>query len=125
MTVPSIFLGCRKPLPALKNADWPHFYNLHQGKEEPGQADSGKNMDKAIKDLYYATLQERADGDKLNSSMKEEILKLLREEEKLLEKQKYEEYRDKVFRVASIAEEAGFIRGVKYAFRLFAECLQE
>lgn len=36
----------------------------------------------------------------------------------------YERYRDKAIRIASAAEESGFVRGFKYAFRLMMECIR-
>lgn len=57
--------------------------------------------------------------------MKEEILVLLKEEERRLNRQEYERYRDKAFLVASVAEESGFKRGFQYAFQLFVECIQD
>lgn len=57
--------------------------------------------------------------------IKEEILILLKEEEASLGRQEYERYRDKAFLVASAAEENGFERGFKYAFRLFVECFRD
>ena len=39
-----------------------------------------------------------------------------------MEPLEYEQYRNKLFQVASIAEEAGFVKGFRYAVLLMAEC---
>lgn len=78
-----------------------------------------------IRELYHKIIQNMDLPDANNRRMKEEILTLLKEEEKRLQRQEYETYRDKVFLAASVAEESGFERGFRYAFRLFAECIRD
>ena len=42
-----------------------------------------------------------------------------------LEWQEFEQYRDQIYEISSIAEKAGFISGFKYAVRLMGECYAE
>ncbi len=78
-----------------------------------------------IRELYHSIIQGMDLPDENNKRMKQEILDLLKEEEKRLQSQEYETYREKVFLAASVAEESGFERGFRYAFRLFAECIRD
>ena len=78
-----------------------------------------------IKEWYRQIVQDMEVTDVGSRRIKEEILILLKEAEETLERQEYEHYRDKAFLVASAAEENGFERGFKYAFRLFVECFQD
>lgn len=80
---------------------------------------------KMIREWYRQIIQDMDATDAGSRRMKEEILILLKEEEESLSRQEYEHYRDKAFLVASAAEENGFERGVKYAFRLFVECFRD
>lgn len=83
-----------------------------------------EKMEKLISKLYVSVLQEATQEDDISRLMKQEILELLKEEKKILERQEYEKYREKAFQAASVAEEHGFERGFKYAFHLFTECMQ-
>lgn len=82
-------------------------------------------MDKTIREIYCNLLQDESVRDVRNQDMKEEILDMLKEKEQLMEKENYEKYKDLVFRAASAAEETGFVKGFRYAFRLCAECINE
>ncbi|MEH2943699.1 hypothetical protein VSQ32_12710 [Lachnospiraceae bacterium KK002] len=82
-------------------------------------------MNKMIRSLYAATVQELTAADRISQSVKEEILNLLKEEEVTLKRQEYERYRDKAFQAASVVEESGFERGFLCAFQLFAECIRQ
>lgn len=63
--------------------------------------------------------------DEINQDIQREIEGLLKEENKRMDWQEYEEYRDRAFLIASIAEEGGFIKGFKYAVRLMSECFTQ
>lgn len=78
-----------------------------------------------IRKLYNNMVQDMDVSDANSKRMKDEILLLLKEEERRLDRREYEKYRDKAFLVASVAEENGFEIGFRYAFRLFAECVRE
>ena len=73
-------------------------------------------MDKMIRELY---------NDMLRKTEREEVVGLLEGVEKKLGQQEYWEYKDNALYIACAAEEEGFVKGFKYASRLFAECLQE
>ena len=79
--------------------------------------------EKMIRSLYDKVIQEMENTDELNEKLKKELLKLLEVDEK--QKDEYEHYRDMLFRAASIAEENGFVRGFRYAFQLFMECMED
>lgn len=82
-------------------------------------------MDKMIRKLYNDMLREQEGADKISRGTEEEIRNLLRGEEKEMGKEEYDKCRDFACYIASAAEENGFVMGFKYAFRLFAECMQE
>lgn len=82
-------------------------------------------MDKMIRELYGSMLQETGSVDRISRETKEEIMNLLSGEEKEMGKEEYAKYRDFALYIACAAEENGFVKGFKYAFRLFAECMQE
>ena len=82
-------------------------------------------MDKIIRELYRNMLREQEGADKITRGTEEEIRNLLSGEEKGVGQEEYDKCRDFAFYIASAAEENGFIQGFRYAFRLFAECMQE
>lgn len=83
------------------------------------------DSEKMIRKLYINLVQELDDTDEINREMKKELLELLEEEKRQLNEEEYGRYRDKVFRAALVAEESGFVRGFRYAFRLFLECMEK
>lgn len=82
-------------------------------------------MDKMIRELYNDMLRKTEREGRLGRELEEEIEGLLEGVEKKLGEQEYWEYKDNALYIACAAEEEGFVEGFKYAFRLFAECLQE
>lgn len=82
-------------------------------------------MEKMIRELYRNMLREQEGADKISRGTEEEIRNLLRGEEKEMGKEENDKCRDFACYIASAAEENGFVMGFKYAFRLFAECMQE
>lgn len=82
-------------------------------------------MDKRIRELYVNLMQEIDDSDRINCEMKQAINALLKEEQKNMDSQEYGKYQDKVFQIAGVAEESGFVRGFKYAVHLLAECMKD
>lgn len=81
------------------------------------------DSEKIIRKLYINLVQELDDTDEINREMKKELLELLEEEKRQMNEKEYGCYRDKVFRAALVAEESGFVRGFRYAFRLLLECM--
>ena len=71
-------------------------------------------MNKKITEIYNAMIQ--------RTKFTDEIKELLKKEESQMEPLEYEQYRNKLFEAASIAEEAGFVKGFRYAVLLMAEC---
>lgn len=78
-----------------------------------------------IRKLYRDMLKEGTDTDKISGETKKEIEALLLDITDGKESQEYEKYRDEFLLAASAAEENGFVKGFKYAFRLFTECASE
>lgn len=69
-------------------------------------------------------VQDMESADVINEELKKEIIKILGEGEEKKNNPEYGQYKDKAFRIASAAEESGFVRGFRYAFRLIMECYQ-
>ena len=82
-------------------------------------------MDGMIRSLYLNLIQDMEVTDDISERLKKEILKILEDDEKDTASQEYRQHRDKAFRIASAAEESGFVRGFRYAFCLIMECCQE
>lgn len=82
-------------------------------------------MDKMIRELYNDMLRKTDREGRLGKELEEEIEGLLEGVEKKLGQKEYWEYKDNALYIACAAEEEGFVKGFKYASRLFAECLQE
>lgn len=83
------------------------------------------DMEQMIRDLYAKTIRSGNNTEKIDQNTQEEILNILKDEEKQLGDVNYERLRDTAFLIASAAEENGFVKGFRYAFRLFLECIQE
>ena len=81
-------------------------------------------MNDRIRSLYVRTVQEENQGEKISKKTQEEINGLLKEWERG-GNQNGEEFEDKILLAACAAEENGFVMGIRYAFRLFSECMQE
>lgn len=82
-------------------------------------------MESMIKKLYVNLVKERPQDCTDDLELKKEILKVLENEGKNERGLNYDEIRDIAFLVAEMAEENGFVKGFKYAFYLFAECINE
>ena len=78
-----------------------------------------------IQAIYDSYIQETKGKDNLSISVQEKIQDTLREKKQELEWQDFEQYRDQMYEISSIAEKAGFISGFKYAVRLMGECYAE
>lgn len=77
-------------------------------------------MDSMIRNLYVNVKKE--EKELFEQEYREEILNMLENEEKNKSRQEYEEM---AFLIAAKAEENGFVKGFRYAFYLFAECIRE
>ena len=97
---------------------------LREEIEEPKSV-SMIDMEQQIRNLYAKTIHSGRTTEKIDRDMQEEILTLLKGEEKKLGDVNYEKLRDTAFLIASAAEENGVVQGFRYAFRLFWECIQE
>lgn len=81
-------------------------------------------MNKRIRELYNSMIQMKNGMDEVSKEIYEKIMELTREEKKTMDWKAYEQYRDKLFLIASIAEEGGFVKGFRYASELMVEVLQ-
>ena len=78
-----------------------------------------------IRKIYNNLTEETDSTDEIYGHLNKQILELLGEDEKRMDASEYGYYRDRLFQIASMAEESGFVRGFRYAFRLFLECMKE
>lgn len=79
-------------------------------------------MNKRITEIYNTMIQRTKFTDEISREMEKKLKKLLKKEESQMEPLEYEQYRNKLFQAASIAEEVGFVKGFRYAVLLMAEC---
>lgn len=78
---------------------------------------------KSIIRANYQELMQSIEEDEISQSMKIDIEEILNHAEIKLDEKGKNEVRDMAFRSAEAGEEAGFVRGFRYAFQLFMECL--
>lgn len=78
-----------------------------------------------IQAIYDSYIQETKGNDEAGRSVQEKIQDVLREKKQELEWQEFEQYRDQIYEISSVAEKAGFINGFRYAVRLMGECYAE
>lgn len=74
-----------------------------------------------IREIYRELFQGTPYMDEISKETESEIEKLLTEELQR-NRQEYEQYRDKLYSTAAVAEESGFIKGFHFAVELMAEC---
>ena len=87
---------------------------------------TGENTrDEEIRMIYANRIQKEQREDPINLRKEKEILEVLRTFEEKLDRKQYIEVRDKAFLIALIGEESGFVKGMRYAFRLYQECIYE
>ena len=84
-----------------------------------------KCMCTKIQAIYDSYIQETKENDDVSRRVQEKIQYVLREKKQELEWQEFEQYRDQIYEISSIAEKAGFINGFRYAVRLMGECYAE
>lgn len=75
-----------------------------------------------IKAIYNSYIQETKGNDDAGMRVQDKIQEVLRKKKQELDWQEFEQYRDQLYEVSSVAQEAGFINGFKYAVRLMGEC---
>lgn len=80
-------------------------------------------MEEKIRSLYTKMIREENTTEKIDKDMQEEIIGLLQDEVLQMNGESYSKLRDNAFLIASLAEENGFVKGFKYAFWLFVECI--
>ena len=78
-----------------------------------------------IQAIYESYIQETKGNDDASRKVQEKIQDVLREKKQELEWQEFEQYRDQIYEISSVAEKAGFINGFRYAVRLMGECYAE
>lgn len=80
-------------------------------------------MDNVIKEIYRNLIQDKKIMDGISQEIQIEINKVMEKERMQMDWQEYEEYRDKIFLISSVAEEGGFVKGFKYAIVMMLECM--
>ncbi|MEY8392921.1 hypothetical protein AALA98_16515 [Lachnospiraceae bacterium 45-W7] len=78
-----------------------------------------------IRELYSNLVCKDFGEDKFSGEVKEEIMRLLECDGKEMDQLPYGKYKDNLCWIAAVAEEAGFVKGFQYAFRLFAESMRD
>ena len=82
-------------------------------------------MDNMIRDLYTKIVLGGISGDTITREREAEVDKELKNTGIELGQQEYEKSRDCALSVACMSEERGFILGMRYAIRLFQECMAD
>lgn len=80
-----------------------------------------KYTEEQIRKIYSCLVEDTEGKDRIGKEIDEEILKLTKDEKQQMDWQEYEQYRDKMFHIAFIAREGGFVEGFKYATLLMLE----
>ena len=78
-----------------------------------------------IQAIYDSYIQETKGNDEASRMVQEKIQEVLRENKQELDWKEFEQYRDQIYEISSVAEKAGFINGFKYAVKLMNECYAE
>ena len=78
-----------------------------------------------IQAIYDSYIQETKGNDEASRMVQEKMKKVLREKKQELGWKEFEQYRDQIYVISSVAEKAGFINGFKYAVKLMSECYAE
>ena len=78
-----------------------------------------------IRELYSKIACENYGKERISREVKEEIADFLKENEEKPGGCTCGKCQDDLYIIASAAEESGFVRGFRFAFRLFAESIQE
>ncbi len=78
-----------------------------------------------IRELYSKMACRDYGKDRISREVKEEIAGLLKEREEKTGGCTCGKCQDDLYLIASAAEESGFVKGFQFAFRLFAESIQE
>lgn len=76
-----------------------------------------------VRDLYADMVKKQDAEEKIECVLQKKISELLSDYEDRMEHQEYETLLENVYLAAIMAEETGFEKGFKYAFRLFTECI--
>ena len=80
-------------------------------------------MDNMIRDLYAKMVLGGISGDAIIREREAEVDKELKNTGIELGQQEFKKFRDCALSVACMSEELGFILGMRYAMRLYRECM--
>ena len=81
-------------------------------------------MDQMIRKLYVNMKREEAEEGIVNKEFQKEILQMLKDGIEGKDESAFEKIRDVAFMIGAAGEENGFVKGFKYAYQLFAECIR-
>lgn len=82
-------------------------------------------MEQMIRKLYLYMRREENQEDTISKEFQEEIIEMLKAEIEQKNESETERIRDVAFMIGAAGEENGFVKGFKYAYRLFLECNQK
>ena len=82
-------------------------------------------MEQMIRKLYLYTRKEENQEEAISKEFQKEIVAILRTEIEQKNESEFERVRYIAFMIGAAGEENGFIKGFKYAYRLFMECNQK
>ena len=81
-------------------------------------------MDEMIRKLYAQMPMEKEYDDPIEQKVREELRRLETEKSAAAHPGDLSEI-DRLYAAAEVGEEAGFVRGFRYGFRLCMECMQD
>lgn len=76
-----------------------------------------------VRELYTDMIKKQDAEEKIECVIQKRISELLSDYENQMGHKEYETLLENVYLAAIMAEETGFEKGFKYAFRLFTECI--
>lgn len=83
------------------------------------------NMEQMIRKLYLYMRKEENHETVISREFQEEIVGMLKSEIEEETEMEFEKIRDLAFMIGVAGEENGFVKGFKYAYHLFTECVQK
>lgn len=82
-------------------------------------------MDKMIRNLYLNMRKKENSKDIISKEFQKEIVEMLIDEMEEIKGAEFEKICDVAFMIGGAGEENGFVKGFKYAYQLFSECIQK
>lgn len=83
------------------------------------------DMNEMIKHLYIDSKRNIQSGVRESEGLHKKIKEVVKDNLQILEGEEFEKICDTALLACDIGEENGFVKGFKYAYFLFIECIQE